>query len=256
MTVFNSLYAAHYDQLYAEKNYSAECDLIETVASRYCAQRPTTLLDVGCGTGGHSIELARRGFKVTAVDLSSQMLAHARTKSASLADQQQPTWLCGDARTFDAGSQFDMAIMMFAVIGYLTGNDAVLAGLRNIRRHLKPGAVFACDFWYGPSVLVVRPTDRVRVIPTPDGEVIRATSTTLDVARHTADVSIRLWTIENQQLASHTAETHSLRFFFPQEFTLLLSESGFSLQSISAFPSADAPLTDETWNAFVVAKAV
>jgi len=256
VSVFNALYAAHYDQLYADKNYGEECDLIEIAASRYCARRPIALLDVGCGTGGHSIELARRGFKVTGVDLSYQMLQHARTKSASLLEEQRPFWVCGDARSFEAGSNFDMAIMMFAVIGYLTANGDVLAGLRNIRRHLKPGAVFACDFWYGPAVLAVRPTDRVRVIPTPDGEVIRTTSTTLNVVSHTADVSIRLWTIENKRLASQTAETHSQRFFFPQEFALLLSESGFSLQSISAFPSADAPLTNETWNAFVVAKAV
>lgn len=230
MTVFNSLYAAHYDQLYAEKNYGAECDLIETVASRHSAQRPTTLLDVGCGTGGHSIELAKRGCKVTGVDLSSQMLT-ACAHQVSLAGGSATTHLAVRRRSDIRRQQpVRYAIMIFAVIGYLTSNDAVLAGLRNIRRHLKHGAVFARDFWYGPSVLTVRPKDRVRVIPTPDGEVIRATSTTLNVARHTADVSIRLWTIENQRLASHTAGTHSLRFFFPQEFTLLLSESGFSLQ--------------------------
>jgi hypothetical protein len=149
-----------------------------------------------------------------------------------------------------------MAIMMFAVVGYLTSNDDVLAGLRNIRRHLGAGGVLACDFWYGPSVLTKRPTDRIRVIQTPDGEVIRTATTTLDVPRHTADVSFRLWTIENNRLASQTAETHSLRFFFPQEFALFLSQSGFLPLSSSAFPSADAPLTDETWNAFVVARAV
>jgi hypothetical protein len=48
---------------------------------------------------------------------------------------------------------------------------------------------------------------------------------------------------------------HRLRYFFPQEFALMLSQAGFAMQSISAFPSLDAPLNDHAWNAFVVAHA-
>jgi SAM-dependent methyltransferase len=255
MSVFNSLYASHYDQLYEEKNYGGECDLIEAAVTRYGNGQVSTLLDVGCGTGGHAIELARRGYDVTGLDLSAHMLEHARNKALSLTPSRQPAWLCGDARTFDAGQQFDMAIMMFAVVGYLTSNDDVIAGLRNIRRHLKPGSLFICDFWYGPTVLAVRPADRVRVLELPHGQVIRVTNTTLNTAQHTADVSFRLWDIEGDKLVSKTTEVHRLRYYFPQEFALLLSHAGFAMQSISAFPTLEDPLTEQTWNAFVVATA-
>ena len=256
MSVFDAQYAKEYDRLYAAKNYGEECDLIEAAIARHAAgRRPVEMLDVGCGTGGHSIELARRGFRMTGVDLSAAMLGHAGEKSAALPETSRPKWMRGDARNFDAGRQFDMAIMMFAVVGYLTSNDDALAGLRNIRRHLTPGALFVCDFWYGPSVLSDRPTDRVRVLPTPDGEIIRATNTVLDIARHTAEVTFRLWTVAGGKMTAQTRETHLLRYFFPQEFALLLSQSGFAMESISAFPTIDQPLTDETWNALVVARA-
>jgi SAM-dependent methyltransferase len=256
MAVFDSQYADQYDRLYAQKDYQLECDLIESAAARFGGARPTTILDVGCGTGRHSIELARRGFRVTSVDLSESMLRHARENAADLPENQRPKWVHGDARNFEAGGRHDIAIMMFAVVGYLTGNDDVLTGLRNIRRHLALGGLFVCDFWYGPSVLTDRPTDRVRVLPTARGEVLRTTQTTLDVMHHTADVSFRLWNVEGSQVVSDTHETHRMRYFFPQEFALLLSQSGFEMQSISAFPTLDAPLTDATWNAFVVAKSI
>ncbi|HKU89326.1 MAG TPA: methyltransferase domain-containing protein [Steroidobacteraceae bacterium] len=256
MSVFDAQYAEQYDLLYAGKSYTAECDLIEAAVRKYATTRPRTLLDVGCGTGGHALELARRGYSLTGVDLSDHMLGLARGKSAVLPEAQQPKWLQGDARNFEAGGPFDMAIMMFAVIGYLTGNDDVLQGLRNIRRHLPVGALFLCDFWYGPSVLSDRPTDRVRVLPTARGEVIRATSTALDVVTHTANVTFKLWSIEDGRVVSNTRESHLLRYFFPQEFALLLSQAGFAMQSISAFPTLDAPLTDESWNAFVVARTI
>lgn len=257
MAVFDALYAEHYDQLYAGKDYAAECDLVQAALARHARRPVNRLLDVGCGTGGHAIELARRGLAVTGVDLSASMLAIADTKAgAGLAPPATvPAWLQGDARDFDAGGRFDAAIMMFAVVGYLTGNHDVAAGLANVRRHLEPGAVFVCDFWYGPAVLSDRPGDRVRVLDTAQGQVIRTTQTTLDPVRHTADVSFRLWAIEDGRLAAETRETHRLRYFFPQEFAYLLSQAGFDLLGLSAFPSLDAPLGDATWNALAVARA-
>lgn len=255
MSVFNSLYAGQYDQLYAEKNYLGECDLIEAAVKRYAGNAPATLIDIGCGTGSHAMEFARRGYQVTGVDMSQSMIEHAAQKAASLKNKERPIWLCGDARDFDTGTTFDLGIMMFAVIGYLTTNEDVLKGLRNIRRQLKPGALFLCDFWYGPSVLSERPTDRVRTLPTEGGRVIRASSTTLDVVNHTADVTFKLWTLEGDRLTGETTETHRLRYYFPQEFALLLCQAGFTLQSMSGFPALDGALTEQTWSAFVVAKA-
>jgi SAM-dependent methyltransferase len=255
MAVFEPLYADRYDQLYAQKDYSAECDLIESALARHASVRPHTLLDVGCGTGGHALELARRGFQLTGVDLSGAMLEQARQKSARLATGR-PTWLRGDARDFDTGARHDAAIMMFAVVGYLTDNDSVLQGLRNIRRHLDAGAVFICDFWYGPSVLAQRPSDRVRVLNAGDTRVIRSATTTLDTTHHTADVTFQLWSLNGDKVVGETKETHRTRYFFPQEFALFLSQSGFALQGFSAFPSLDAALNDQTWNALAIAKAV
>lgn len=255
MSVFNAGYAEQYDHFYEAKDYRGECDLVEAAFDRF-GTKPTTLLDVGCGTGKHLIELARRGYRTSGVDLSQAMLDQADRAAAALPEDRRPALLCGDARDFDYGQTFDAAIMMFAVIGYLTGNDDVLAGLRNIRRHLTPGALFVCDFWYGPTVLGMGVSDRVRVLDRDGEQVIRATSTTLDPLSHTADVTFRLWTIRDAHVLSESTELHRLRYFFPQEFGLLLGDAGFSLESLTAFPTIDEKPNADTWNAFAVARAV
>jgi predicted TPR repeat methyltransferase len=59
MDVFKD-YAKYYDLLYQEKNYEEECDFIEQVFRGFSKLKVKSILELGCGTGGHAIPLARR----------------------------------------------------------------------------------------------------------------------------------------------------------------------------------------------------
>ena len=102
-----------------------------------------TVLDVGCGTGRHSIELARRGYAVTGLDLSSEMLA--RAAEGAKAAGVQGEWIRSDAKRFSFPARFDSAICLCeGSVGLLgQGDDPIdqpLSILLNISRSLKPQA--------------------------------------------------------------------------------------------------------------------
>ena len=254
-SIFNETYAEQYDILYSSKNYQDECDVIENVFKLYCNSNPVTLLDIGCGSGGHVIEMAHRGYDVTGIDLSQSMLDIASSKIKNEMPPINPTFFCADLRNFNTNCQYDSAIMMFAVIGYLTTNEDVLAGLRNLRKHLKIGALLICDFWSGPSVLSFPPADKIKEIDTKHGKSIRLTKTHLDSSKHIADVTFKIGSYKNAEFIEKTREIHRIRYFFPLEFELFLSCAGFKLKNISAFPSLDETLNNEKWNALAVAVA-
>lgn len=245
--VFNQTYADQYDLLYGDKNYEAECDLLEQAFKKYGC-KIKSILDIGCGTGNHSIPLTKRGYDVTGIDLSENMLVYAREKAKVLTISSSVNFLQGDARTVDVGKKFDAVLMMFAVLGYQSTNEDVLAALNTVRKHLNPGGLFIFDVWYGPAVLSVRPSERVKVIPTTDGKVIRVASGSLDTPRHISEVKYHLWRIAGDKVVSETEESHQMRFFFPQELALFLSTSGLALQKITAFPSLDQPANETNWN--------
>src|SRR5258708_33753706 len=79
---FGSTYAQAYDLLYLDKDYTAECDLIENVFHRYGDKSISRVLDLGCGTGNHAFPLASRGYEVVGIEPSESMLAQAPTKLA------------------------------------------------------------------------------------------------------------------------------------------------------------------------------
>jgi SAM-dependent methyltransferase len=103
------------------------------------------VLDMGCGTGRHSVELAKRGFAVTGVDLTPAMLAEAR-KAADEAGVEVE-FVQSNAAEFSRPGEFDAAMCVcegaFCLLG--AGDDPIdrdLAILRRISESLKPGGGF------------------------------------------------------------------------------------------------------------------
>lgn len=101
----------NYSRQYDNENFThgtfGECDFIEKEISY---NKSLKILDIGCGTGRHSIELSKRGYHLTGVDLSEPMLTRARQKAAEakvLVDFHQ-----ADARDLPFIAEFDLAIML------------------------------------------------------------------------------------------------------------------------------------------------
>jgi cyclopropane fatty-acyl-phospholipid synthase-like methyltransferase len=104
---------------------------------------PAAILDIGCGTGRHAIELARRGFEVTGIDLSAGMLKQARI-AAREAGVRLDLNQC-DAAEFESSTAFDAAICLcegaFSLLGQQDdplGRDTEI--LRRIYKALKDGS--------------------------------------------------------------------------------------------------------------------
>ena len=100
-------YGLKYDNEIFTQGTIGECDFIE---SEIAYNKQFRILDIGCGTGRHSIELTKRGYQVTGIDLSDSQLNRAREKAAEqnlLVDFQKH-----DARQLPFNDEFDLAIML------------------------------------------------------------------------------------------------------------------------------------------------
>ena len=134
--------APQYEQEVFTKNTAAELRfLVETL------QLPpgASILDIGCGTGRHSLGLAKLGFQVTGVDLSPDMLAIA--EAARQKSGLNVRFICRNAREFVAEQPLDAAVCLCEGAMCLLGSaddpiEADMRLLRNVYASLKPGAPF------------------------------------------------------------------------------------------------------------------
>lgn len=250
--VFGASYAHAYDALYGTKDYAGECDAIETLFARHAAAPVRTLLDLGCGTGTHALEFARRGCEVTGADRSGAMLEIARAKAAATAPPLK--FVEGDLRVLRLGRTFDAAVMLFAVLGYQATDDDFSAALATVAAHLRPGGLFVCDVWYGPAVIAIGTSDRLKVIDDPAGQLHRSSSGTIDRERHTCRVDFKTWRVVGGRRTDESIESHTMRFFFPGELEAFFARAGLELCAIRAFDDVHAAPDETTWNAWICAR--
>ena len=175
-------------------------------------------LDLGCGPGRHAIPLARRGFRVTAVDLSAFHLARARQRAASAGVPVE--FVADDMRSFVRADAFDLALSLFTSFGYFEDPADDLRVLRNVRRSLRADGVLVMDVASKERMVrLLQPTVSQR---TADGALL--------VQRHEiVEDGARVrneWTVVRDGRA-RTFEFR-LRVYSGQELRALLGTAGFA----------------------------
>lgn len=208
-------FAPEYDKEEYALTWREEVDFMEEVF-----QLPTgsAILDVGCGTGRHAVELARRGYQVTGIDFSAGMLAVARQKASDCGVQVE--WIEGDVTTFHSAKLFDAAICMTeAAFALLTPrqdpNQHDLAILRNVNTALKPGGQF-----------LLNATNGFRMIRLMTAE---------DIANGNFDpvtlVNVSECTWEDAEGKEHLVLAR-VRNYLPTELTMFLHQTGFKVEHV------------------------
>jgi 2-polyprenyl-3-methyl-5-hydroxy-6-metoxy-1,4-benzoquinol methylase len=116
------------------------------VEARFIAALPgvapgiTSVLDLGCGTGRHAIELGSIGFEVTGIDYLENLVARAR-EVAERKHLLNVSFEAADCRKVDLGRRFDLVLCLYDVVGTYADEAENRKILANLVHHLKPGAV-------------------------------------------------------------------------------------------------------------------
>jgi 2-polyprenyl-3-methyl-5-hydroxy-6-metoxy-1,4-benzoquinol methylase len=162
--------AAVYDTLHegSQVPYESVVNELDNLFKPYGVR---TVLDMACGTGGHALLIAQRGYQVTGSDLSAAMIAEAAKKAQN---QKLPVaFHQGDMRTACHGS-FDALICMNNSFGHITEPEDFSITLSNFRKNLKPGGLLFIDHFNGSFMQEIESgTVRIaRCFTTEDGVVV------------------------------------------------------------------------------------
>ena len=139
---FNS---ENYLKVYKHRDESEAERLVELIAENTNLDSQPSVLDMACGAGRHSVAFAKKGFKVTAVDLSQRLLSEA--KKNSLEARVNINFVLSDIREYKADQQFDLILNLFTSIGYFENDEDNFAVIKKAHSMLKIGGYFVLDYF-------------------------------------------------------------------------------------------------------------
>ncbi len=205
---------------------------------------PCDLLDLCCGHGRHSVRLARRGYRVTGVDISAYNLEKAVEHAEEFG--VEVTWREADMRdTGLANSSQDVVINMFSAFGYFDDaeNQRVL---EEVARVLRPGGQFFVDLVNRDSLM--RRFETRRAGERRDGrtgvEEREFDSTTGSIAT--------TWTVTEPD-GERIEHTHTIRIYTLQELEVRMAQAGLTVEE--AWGGLDgADLTMDSYRLVVLAR--
>lgn len=136
-----------YLKLYRHRNDEDARNLVNLIQRTLPLKKDDRVVDIACGAGRHSLELARRGYKVTGFDLSSYLINEAR-KLCSKAPEKDlhVDFLINDMRHFNFNEKFDLAVNLFTSFGYFEEDKENFSVIKNASDSIKKGGWFVLDF--------------------------------------------------------------------------------------------------------------
>lgn len=161
------MYTPYYDILFKDKDYQKDVlRYIDCLGSQY--DKSTSVLEIGCGTGGHTAVLASYFDQVYAHDIDNQMINIAIQKNT----QPNVHFIPGSLDKADCLRNLKSACAFFYVINYILTPDDLETFFRNILSRLNSGDSFVFDMWHGEKMLA-KPNHQEERILTGDSYEIR-----------------------------------------------------------------------------------
>lgn len=239
-------FARHYDAIYADKDYDADIGVLSTLCNSGDLSE-SRVLEIGAGTGSHTIRLASRVKELVSVEIDPDFAALARRKIEAAG----PIHVRFSSSPLDqlAEREFDGAAAFFHVLNYI-GPDELLPFLKALSARLAPGAWFVTDMWNGDAVMRDPPRSETRNKTFGTTTIQQKITPAVDAAAGAVTLGYEI-DIDQGGNIEHFAEALKLYIWPLSDVEEMLVEAGFSDVQFWDWRRFPAPAARDSWRVWM-----
>lgn len=205
-----------YDLVYGERDAAEHPGVVDLVLAIARPAEGARILDVGCGRGRHALGFARRGYRVTGLDLSARAIRQARERARDAALGVR--FVQGDMREVVEPGGFDLVVNLFTAFGYFEDPADHQRAVGAMAASLAPGGVLVQDFLHAAHVRRHLPSDDER----------RIGDTVLRQRRWVEENRVKKEILFERGDASH-AFVESVALLEPEAFERMYADAGLAM---------------------------
>ncbi len=226
--------AKYYDILYGDKDKILdECNFLENIFEKFYKKNLSDILDIGCGTGNHSIVLAGRNYRMVGIDQSKNMIEEARKKSEHL---KNVLFMVQDMKRIRVQKKFECAFCLFNSFGYLTEKTGINQFLTSLHKCLKPDSLFIVEFW---NLAAIKSSSYKNWTKREKGGIVlyRIEDTKFEIETNVLASEKEFMIIDGDKVVDNFKEKHRLRCYTFLEVQELLENNNFQFIDFLDFDS-------------------
>lgn len=247
-----SALAPFYDIFNGDIDYAAWADFVEENFRRYAARPVSSVLDLGCGTGSMLLELARRGYDMTGVDGSAEMLDVARERAEREGLDKGLLLLCQDLSEFELYGTVDAIVCCLDTVNHITEKADLDRCFHWVHNYLEPNGIFLFDV-NSPRKFRRTYGDRDYILE--DSGVVCTWQNDFDPASGLCDFYISLFEEEKDGKYTRTDLFRQERMYTLATLRHLLKKNGLALLSVSSDYNFESPARDAE-RFYIAARAI
>lgn len=224
MMIGYSVFARYYDSLTANIDYRKRAEYFNNIINRFKITEGTILLDLACGTGSISEEMAKLGYDVIGVDYSDEMLGIAIDKKFESGLNIQ--YLCQDMRKLDLYGSMDVTVCALDSINHLNSLADVKKVFKNVALFSEPDGLFIFDIntlYKHRNILA----DNTFTYETDN--VFCVWENTLVKETDEVKMNLEFFELEENGLYSRSSDSFSEKAYSEESIETLLKECGFEV---------------------------
>ncbi len=225
--IYGNTMASVYDALNDVIDTSAWADFICNIIEKYSDIPVSRICEIACGTGSMAIEMSKRGYDVTASDLSLEMLTEAEHKARN--EDASIRFVSADMRNFSLYTKADAILCLLDSMNYLTKPADFSATLSSVYKNLAEGGLFIFDvnskkkfeIIYGDNAYVIE-----------NEGVLCAWQNFYNPKTKICDFYLSIFTEDEDGRYERTDEHQRERMYTTRSIKKMLADNGFELCSI------------------------
>lgn len=245
-----SIFARYYDDLTANIDYKKRAEYFHAIIKQFKATKGNILLDLACGTGSISEEMALLGYDVIGVDNSEEMLGIAIDKKFESGLPIQ--YLCQDMRNLDMFGTIDVTLCALDSINHLDSIDDVRKVFSRVSLFAEPGGLFIFDVntLYKHRKILANNTFTYET-----DNVYCVWENSLNVQNDEVRMNLEFFELTENGLYERSSDSFSEKAYSTELIDKLLTETGFNILARYADDSFTQP-TDTTQRIVYAARKI
>lgn len=223
-----SSFAYFYDRLMTDVDYNEWVNYIETLIER-ANTHPKKVLELACGTGNITIPMALKGFSITAVDISQDMLTIAKDKAVD--NNADILFIQQDMTQLEIQDIFEIVMCCCDGVNYIIDSENLLKMFMEVHKRLNKDGIFIFDIssYYKLSNIIGNNTFGENT-----GDIIYLWENFYDKSTDLLEMDLTFFNEAERGLFRKTEELHIQRAYKTDEIIYLLQKSGFNSIEIFA----------------------